>query len=205
MTPPRRRVSYVIPPPTEAVPRLQLPPYGVPRNGEPGPLLIPSKSTETDQLPTFKHAREPRHRLGVASLALDTATQLVGRSAPEGILYTGGRDGLVNSWDLGLPLQERQKRYGYAGEGGRRLGGQWEMMTGWADDAIDEEDEEEESVMDGDVLGEVTGGRKRRGSKVDDPLPFEQHWEADFDSQQKLKVSRVYLNGCNDCSSLKQA
>ena len=41
----------------------------------------------------------PRHRLGVASLALDTSTKLVGRAACEGILYSDGRDGLVKSWD----------------------------------------------------------------------------------------------------------
>lgn len=155
---------------------------------------MPSKNAEYDSAPAFKRAREPRHRLGIASLALDTSTQLVGRNAPEGILYTGGRDGLVNSWDLGLSLRERQRRYGYDGEDGHRLGGHWEMMTGWADDSIDEEDEDDEVVMDGDVLGEVTAPRRRRGSQVDDPIPVEHQWEADFDSQQRLKVSTLFLS-----------
>ena len=50
---------------------------------------------------TFKRftMNHPRHRLGVASLALDTSTQLVGRAAFEGILYSDGKDGLVMSWD----------------------------------------------------------------------------------------------------------
>lgn len=180
----------MIPPPTEPVPRLQLPPYGMPRDGATGPLLLAAKhSLEVDHGQHFKQTQEPRHRLGVASLALDTATHLIGRNAPEGILYTGGRDGLVISHDLGIPLRQRSRRYGYAGEGARRLGGQWEIMTGWGDEVLDEEDEEDEVALDGDILGEVSGARRRRGSRVDDPIPYEQRWEADFESQQRPKVS----------------
>ncbi|KAF9007255.1 hypothetical protein BDZ89DRAFT_1120106 [Hymenopellis radicata] len=59
------------------------------------------------------------------------------------------------------------------------------MMTGWSDDAIDEEDGEEERIAsDGDVLGDVTAFVKRqKPSKVSgrtwemDPDSPAQHWQ----------------------------
>ncbi|KAI0782511.1 hypothetical protein BC629DRAFT_1520018 [Irpex lacteus] len=89
MAPARRRVSYIIPPPSTPVPRLQLPPQGAPRNGATGPLLLPHPSADlSDDLPHSSHHTPPPPR--VSCLALDTSTQ---------ILYTGGRD-------------ERERRYG---------------------------------------------------------------------------------------------
>lgn len=35
-----------------------------------------------------------------------------GEAAPDGILYTGGRDGLLCSWELGLPTKRRRGGYG---------------------------------------------------------------------------------------------
>ncbi|KAJ3554638.1 hypothetical protein NP233_g12377 [Leucocoprinus birnbaumii] len=131
----KQRVSYVIPPPQDpdSIPRLSLPPPGTPRLGSVGPLLIPLSTNEpiTNEHLHSHSTQRPRHRLGVASLALDTSAQLVGRSSPEGILYTGGRDGLVISWDLGVPTRRRAQR----GSMGR-----WELMTGWADDVVDDDD-----------------------------------------------------------------
>lgn len=44
------------------------------------------------------------HLLGVNALALDTSTFTAkdthGHGVPGGILYTGGRDGMIASWDL---------------------------------------------------------------------------------------------------------
>ncbi|TIB36930.1 hypothetical protein E3P84_00581 [Wallemia ichthyophaga] len=54
----------------------------------------------------------PKHSLGVTTLALDTSTQLSGKSSPEGILYTSGKDGLVASWQLGLQTRKRSVKYG---------------------------------------------------------------------------------------------
>ena len=74
----RRRVSYVIPPPTEPVPRLQLPPIHTPASAprSSAPLLLPAPAHPA--LPPKQrapaHAQHPRHRLGVACLALDAAT-----------------------------------------------------------------------------------------------------------------------------------
>lgn len=47
---------------------------------------------------------QPGHRLGINSLAIDTATDNGG--APQGILYSAGRDGMVSAWDLHLPLRK---------------------------------------------------------------------------------------------------
>ncbi|KAK9722920.1 hypothetical protein K7432_002305 [Basidiobolus ranarum] len=49
----------------------------------------------------------PAHLLGINSLALDTSTSATS-GAPEGILYSAGRDGLVSSWDLHLPFKPVQ-------------------------------------------------------------------------------------------------
>lgn len=180
----KRRVSYVIPPPPDpdSVPRLKLPPNGTPRFGAPGPLLLPLPSPSSpshhhhhSRSQSHNHSPKPRHRLGVASLALDTSTHLIGRSSPEGILYTGGRDGLVISWDLGIPTQRRTQT-------DRGSSGKWEVLTGWADDAIDEEAEDESGMGgDGDVLGDVNyyAARRQRCLKKTDKVPYEYQWEMD--------------------------
>ncbi|OJA18527.1 hypothetical protein AZE42_06653 [Rhizopogon vesiculosus] len=176
MAPPRRRVSYVIPPPTDDVPRLRLPPFGVVRNGSIRPLIIPSKTSLTESKSISEHSH-PRHRLGAMSLALDTTTRLEGRNTPEGILYTGGRDGLVMSWDLGLPFRRR-----HDGRRRRDRSDRWEILTGMSDESLAEEVEEDER-RDGDVLGDVKegGGRRRRGSTADQ-LPYELQWQLDVDA-----------------------
>ncbi|CAG8457094.1 773_t:CDS:10 [Funneliformis caledonium] len=53
------------------------------------------------------------HLLGINSLALDTTT-FGSSDKPEGILYSAGRDGVINSWDLHLPLRGRTiPKYNY--------------------------------------------------------------------------------------------
>ncbi|KAF8585272.1 WD40 repeat-like protein [Ramaria rubella] len=186
------RVSYVIPPPAQTPPQLSLPPLGVDRNGAIRPLLIPaSPSTPTTQTAQagYGHSRaqtHPRHRLGVSSLALDSSTQLSGKNCAEGILYTGGRDGQIIAWDLGLKTKQRRVRYGYNDHGFRRRKGRWENLTGWGD-YMEEEDESDEEVMgsDGDVLGDVvnSGEKKRRASEVQrGTVPYEEAWELDTDA-----------------------
>ena len=193
MAPPRKRVSYVIPPPGDNVPRLQLPPHAVPRNGATGPLLIQARCN-LDVPNSLRVAQHPRHRLGVASLALDTSTHLSGRSSPEGILYSGGRDGLVLSWDLGIRTKKRTQKYGVTTSAMQRNCGRWEIMTGWADDIIEEDPEEgEEPIRDGDVLGEVkeVSGRGRKRD-IDPSIPFEQQWETDGDAFEEGKVGVLH-------------
>ena len=51
-----------------------------------GPLLTHLVAEQFGS--TSKELKHPRHRLGAASLALDTSTQLVGRAAPESSVAT---------------------------------------------------------------------------------------------------------------------
>jgi WD repeat-containing protein 48 len=78
---------------------------------------------------------------------------------------------------------------------GPRVNGQWEVLTGWADDAIEEEGEEDERLgTDGDVLGEVTSALKRqRSASVAGEVPFEQQWEAEMTSFKPGSVRRSSL------------
>lgn len=181
MTASRKRVSYVIPPPTAPVPRLRLPPHPVTRMGRSAPLLIRDDDGPDEVLDLEQDAgRHPRHRLGVASLALDTCTILEGREVPEGILYSGGRDGQLMSWDLGLPMKKRALESPF-----RR--GRWEVMTGWEDELEDEDDDGNERVTsDGDVIGDVPMSsakiRRRHMLSQLSILPYEQQWETDLHS-----------------------
>lgn len=97
----RKRLSYALATPATPPPNLALPPPteadirpAAPRFG------VLSRSGTTQETPTH-----PTHCLGVTALALDTTTVLAGHTGPRGILYTGGRDGLVASWDQALPLR----------------------------------------------------------------------------------------------------
>ena len=182
MAQPRRRVSYIIPPAAGNVSRLRLPPHGTQRLGAVGPLLLPYEAhpaPHVEEKPPW--ARHPRHRLGISSLALDSSTNLAGRNSPGGILYSGGRDGLIIAWDLGVPMKKRKQSKAPQGP---RVNGQWEVLTGWADDTIEEEGEEDERLgTDGDVLGEVTSALKRqRSASVSGEVPFEHQWEVDMAS-----------------------
>ena len=177
VAPARRRVSYVIPPPQSgSTPRLQLPPPGVTRRGSIFPLLIPLEPIAIPHSPSTRAFSHPKHRLPVVSLALDSITHLAGRPSPEGILYTGGRDGMVISWDLHLPTRQRPTRLP------KPQRGRWEMLTGWGDDWYDGGEEDTENGpsvgTDGDVLGDVTAStRKRRKSSA--ASNEEGYWELD--------------------------
>ena len=193
MAPPpsRRRVSYVIPfpPPTIPVPRLSLPPLGYDRHGSINPILIPNFTQHPQiDLPASHQSHTPRHRLGVSSLALDTSTQLVSRTSPEGILYTGGRDGLVIAWDLNIPMRQRVRKHEATPPSSTR----WELITGWGDEIVDDSLNEDKVRSDGDILGEVKGSSRRRGlsSATASPgsISYEHKWEGDIDTFRPGKV-----------------
>lgn len=216
-----RRVSYVLPPPSAPPPLLSLPEPGISRLGHSAPLY----SQRPGRLPSphlAKFAQEqdaahPRHRLAVQALALDFSTALSeggssdrssgdGGTSPDGILYTGGRDGLLCSWELGLPTKRRRRAYGRRDP---------DEDANDSDSDFDASDGERETVAAMDQLGlddlgrrpvsvasrrrsssRTSGARPRRDSSMtrdgrregagDDSLPIEERWEVDVD---RLKTS----------------
>ena len=215
--PTRRRISYTIPPPTDPLPQFQLPPFAISRNGSTGPLLIPSPSQKKPIASTDGTGpRHPRHRLGVVSLALDTSTLLAGgRAAPEGILYSGARDGLVCSWDLGFPMKKKKGEPPLSPSLLRRGRCRWEVITGWGDDAVDEEcgeegvDDKPRNGSDGDVLGEVGSTRKKIPAHTDGSVPYEFQWETDSEAYQPEQVRPFHkfrrkgcMNGSSRCLAI---
>lgn len=186
---PIRRVSYVIPSPSTPIPTLTLPAPGVSRNGRTGPILIPS--TESGSANGQRAAGNlPKHRLPVAAFSLDTTTLSAGNDRPEGILYTGGRDGMLMAWDLNLPMKSRETRYGYQPNSSK---GRWDLLTRDEDDenAIYEEDDDDWPISDGDILGDVlVFGRRRRSSIAsNNEIPYEQRWELDAGRYERGQVS----------------
>lgn len=147
-----RRVSYILPAPTpttdggDGIPLLDLPPIGTPRNGRTAPIIRPSAASSSTPSNSPAAASAHGHCLGVNALALDTTTTLHGRPGPEGILYTAGRDGLVASWELGMGLEQREKR---------TRGVRWERLEdadggssdsdseGGGDESSDDDDDDE--------------------------------------------------------------
>jgi WD repeat-containing protein 48 len=202
-----RRVSYILPSPTEPPPLLQLPPLGQSRQGQTVPTLIPKSEGNTPANglksknpflsapsppvapPTDQH---PRHCLGVTSLVLDTSTVLQNNQSPGGILYSGGRDGLVASWELNVPHKKRRGRR-YELPPGRGSKVRWERIGDGAE-LWDEEDEAEfgEDVDDSNSSEEDSQGwvgidgddtRRRKGE-----VPYEDRWEVDQELLQSQKV-----------------
>ena len=173
---PARRVSYVIPPPAQSVPRLVLPRLGADRHGSTTPLFIAASSAEKSaDLSTpppsnveFGVHLHPKHRLGVTSFALDTSTRLSGKLTPEGILYSGGRDGQILAHELGIGLKQRSKPYGFGADGKASVRS-WETITGWGD--LDESIEEEQ------LPGNET------------VIPYENSWEIDSTVKEPSLVS----------------
>lgn len=169
----KRRISYLIPSPglTEVIPRLQFPPSEQVKLGRTGPTLLPH-SIQPQRLHGREHHQgdnhsEPRHRLAISSLALDTSTILSGTDVPQGILYSTGRDGMLISYDLGLPMVRRPPN--------RKESGRWEHITGWADLDEDEFSGQQDWGADGDVLGDVTA---KQSSSHTAQIPGRE-WEID--------------------------
>ncbi|KAK8858907.1 hypothetical protein IAR55_003138 [Kwoniella newhampshirensis] len=210
-----RRVSYILPSPDQPPPLLSLPPLGQHRQGHPSPFLIPKSETtpsysnsngtpspgltlgsrnpfltSTSPPPANGGGKQagpqhPRHCLGINSLALDTSTVLSDSSSPGGILYSGGRDGLVASWELGVP--HRRRRGGrYEGLPGRADRVKWERIGDGAeffdDDDLDDLDEDEGISSEEDMEGWVGVGDSKQGE-----VPYEDRWEVDKEELAKGK------------------
>jgi len=112
--------------------------------------------------------RHPEHTLGITALALDTSTIIDNASSPSrkntpgGILYSGGRDGLVASWELGLPFKKRNPEDAYVGKGRRKK----PYLPRWAEDSYADEDlqnlEDGEEDDDDSSSDEETANRNRK-------------------------------------------
>ena len=102
---------------------------------------------------------------------------------------------MVMSWDLGIPMKRRRLQDGTAG---RRERGRWEAMTGWGDSATDDEadDGDDHPVGDGDILGDVTVGR--RPASLTGEIPHERRWETDLTSFQAGTVRGLSLFTARD-------
>ena len=175
----------------------------------------PSEYTDIPPPSARTKSDHPRHCLGITSLAIDTSTVLADSSAPGGILYSGGRDGLVASWDLGIQhTRRRGGRYEIIpGRGGRvkweKVGDGAEMwdedededemegenVNGNGNGDYDEWESDEEEVMpDGGWLGVDPerigqGLSKRRANRGG--VPYEDRWEVDTEALAQAKVSLV--------------
>jgi WD repeat-containing protein 48 len=234
-----RRISYVLPSPASPPPLLSLPPLAHPRDGHPGPLLFPkAKDPSRPPSPVYPHqtlgsrnpflpaasiphslsestagheeeAAHPQHCLSVASLAVDTSTQLQGHAEPQGILYTGGRDGLVAGWELGIKQTKRRvpryhplsRTFSGSGTSGRV---RWERLTGQEDDdySDDEDDDRDRSSEDSGESGHQ--GQSRRVE-----IPYEEQWEVDreeYSLGSKVRQGRCHGNRHpdNSCSLRRQ-
>jgi WD repeat-containing protein 48 len=163
----------VIPPPAPTVPRLLLPRLGADRHGGTTPLLI-SASPGSDPAMSVtgpdQQYTHPRHRLGISSFALDTSTRLSGKTSPEGILYSGGRDGQVLAHELGATLKHRSKPYGVNPDR-KAVGKSWEAITGWKEiDGYGEDEQDASSSLE---------------------IPYENAWELDPSAGEPNMVGTI--------------
>lgn len=156
-----KRVSYILPPIRHAPRLLRLPTIADNVDnlrGRSGPLLLPSENdlnnaSSSRRLRSSSAGYEsdhPRHTLPVTSLAIDTST-IIGDSKehkPSGILYTGGRDGMIGAWELGLQMRRKKAVYRY--------------------DGVEEEDDEEEDPTLGLLDGVSQGTSLDNQWEVDD-------------------------------------
>ncbi|KAJ6610194.1 hypothetical protein B0H10DRAFT_2193503 [Mycena sp. CBHHK59/15] len=182
MAPAKRRVSYIIPPPTEPVPRLDLPPPTADRLGLVRPLIVRAAVQPPPDPDAATRTRHPHHRLAVAALAIDTATTLAGRPAPRASSTPAAVTASCSPGTSASPSAAAPRPHPTPA-----------ALTGWADDAIDEEAEEadERPTSDGDVLGDVTAAaaRRRHPPRGDRELPLEEQWEMDVDAFRPTRLS----------------
>lgn len=227
----------MLPPPTGPVPTLSLPPVGISRKGKPGPFYLQSSPrSNANPFQSFNGTRSaplddvgahPRHRLAVQALALDLSTAVCpsgatkdgDERAPEGILYTGGKDGLVCGWELGLPTKRRRRAYGRPHAGAGRAGSDSESSgsdgeegEGYRRESVDQLDLEglgPRTVSNGSRrrLTRNAGSKGRRDSSTGtardtratyqlDPLPVEQRWQVDDDRIKASAAPQAKFRQC---------
>jgi WD repeat-containing protein 48 len=102
------------------------------------------------------------------------------------------------SWDLGIQMKRRKQK---DSANGSRRRARWEVLTGWGDDAIDEEtDDDDRPTSDGDILGDVTNSisKRKREAILGADIPYERRWEIDplaFEPGTVSTIHAKYLYG----------
>ncbi len=96
------------------------------------PARCSDRLVAMDRIKTYRSAARHRHRLGVASLALDTSDSAYrpGCSGRHSVFRWQRWNG--DFVDLGMPMKKRKLKQD-AGNF-HRGDGRWELMTGWGDD-----------------------------------------------------------------------
>ncbi|PWN39402.1 hypothetical protein IE81DRAFT_369128 [Ceraceosorus guamensis] len=178
-----RRLTYSLPPRDDTLPEFAIPSLqsSFQRRGRSQPLLeqlppstpVPARSNFTFQ--ESGRPSHPRHTLPVTSLALDVSTSVqdqemasTSQHTPRGILYTGGRDGLLAAWELGLPLRKRRRQ----------------RAAAWDDELRDGAQRERDSDDIQCVAQHHVPGASGLASDLEDEVdesetPVEQHWQVD--------------------------
>lgn len=178
-----RRLTYSLPPRDDSLPEFAIPSLqaSFQRRGRSQPLLeqlspstpVPARSKLSSTQPG--RALHPRHTLPVTSLALDTSTCVQDKEAasssqhvPRGILYTGGRDGLLAAWELELPLKKRR-------------GHRPPIWDGWHEDSGDDVvDHHAQHAAQSQNHGTYSTVSTEVEKEVDtSELPLEQQWQID--------------------------
>ena len=136
--------------------------------------------------------RHPEHTLGVSALALDTSTVIDsshnGQQKPAGILYSGGRDALVASWELNLPFKRRDTaapsdRYPQSEQRDKRY------RPRWAEDPYDSPTSSDE---DDDIEDNRSSSSRDTSSAENHPIN-----KQEFGTSPRLRLDTTF----NDTSS----
>jgi WD repeat-containing protein 48 len=114
---------------------------------------------------------------------------------------------MVIAWELGIKMKQRTGELADLVEGdgsqGARRRRKWEAITGWDDDSIDEDDDEQPPLA-GDILGEVSRTRKRANTALSSvhldngsEVPYEDRWEPDEDDVEDKVLASLSLESAN--------
>ena len=135
-------------------------------------------------------------------MAVDLSTHIAGKTSPEGVLYSAGRDGLVIVWELGAPTKRRRQEH-WESQASRRVQrqGDWKAMTGWDDDQdLSDEDNSsggEASALDLNegVLDGVSGSAPRVAissrTMPSRSIPYERRWQIDSERIDDIEPVRL--------------
>ena len=212
VAPRKKRVTYVLPYPTTDPPALALPSIeqSSKRRLDPRPLLLPSSSAlPTSTVNRSPEDQHPRHCLGISALALDLSTAVAPHDYsassekqinPAGILYSAGRDGLIASWELGLPTRKRKRAIGSTAAARRARALRYVDLGIDADLDSDYDSNGSSAGSSSDELPNTSASPRgaRAGAHVNGHgspivgIPYEDRYEVDADALQQENAVRCF-------------